>query len=259
MTARNSLLAVGGVALGGLTYFLKSNSEDVLQDFKDLFLLGKVGIEVNKLSQGNFTFVQFFDETAAKYPHRIATIYIDESGVTTSFTWHEMDVLSNKVANWGLGQGLQVGDCAALVMDNRPEFIIFWLGLAKIGVQTALINTNLVGNPLKHCLSISKPKLFLIGHEHVEKCAHIRKDLGGGIWYTSTSLKTVVTHHSERLAARLPEGFEEIDYLIHTRNASRPTTPQTPSTTPLVYIYTSGTTGFKIMSFIFTFFFIFFN
>jgi hypothetical protein len=30
-------------------------------------------------------------------------------------------------------------------MMNRPEFIIFWLGMAKIGVVTSFLNHNLRG------------------------------------------------------------------------------------------------------------------
>ena len=40
-------------------------------------------------------------------------------------------------------QGLKYNDCVALLMENRSEFIIWWLGLTKIGVKIAFINTNL--------------------------------------------------------------------------------------------------------------------
>lgn len=50
----------------------------------------------------------------------------------------------------------QKGDCVAIFMENRPEFIGLWLGLSKIGVISALINTNLKGEPLKHSISSSK-------------------------------------------------------------------------------------------------------
>lgn len=29
------------------------------------------------------------------------------------------------------------------MLDNSPEFVYTWLGLAKVGVTAALINTNL--------------------------------------------------------------------------------------------------------------------
>ncbi len=33
-------------------------------------------------------------------------------------------------------------------MMNRPEFIIFWLGMAKVGVVTSFLNHNLRGGCL---------------------------------------------------------------------------------------------------------------
>ena len=45
---------------------------------------------------------------------------------------------------------LKKGDCVALFMENKPEYIGIWLGLSKLGVITALINTNLRTHSLKH-------------------------------------------------------------------------------------------------------------
>ncbi len=38
-------------------------------------------------------------------------------------------------------------------MENRPEFVWTWLGLAKIGVATALINTSLRDEKMLHCIN----------------------------------------------------------------------------------------------------------
>jgi fatty-acyl-CoA synthase len=57
------------------------------------------------------------------------------------------------VANWALSAGLKEKDVVALMMDNRPEFIFMWLGMAKIGVLTSLINTNLRGQVRSRPLS----------------------------------------------------------------------------------------------------------
>ena len=48
-------------------------------------------------------------------------------------------------AHWALSKGFRAGDVVALFMMNRPEFIIFWLGMAKIGVVTSFLNHNLRG------------------------------------------------------------------------------------------------------------------
>ena len=44
--------------------------------------------------------------------------------------------------------GLDQGDRVAIFMSNRPEYLEVWAGLAKLGITTALVNTQLVGDAL---------------------------------------------------------------------------------------------------------------
>lgn len=50
-------------------------------------------------------------------------------------------------------------------MDNKPEYVGLWLGLSKLGVITALINTNLKSQQLMHTLENAKPKLVIYSME----------------------------------------------------------------------------------------------
>ena len=47
---------------------------------------------------------------------------------------------------------LKKGDCVAIFLENKPEFIGIWLGLSQLGVISALINTNLRNQSLKHVI-----------------------------------------------------------------------------------------------------------
>ena len=57
------------------------------------------------------------------------------------------------------------GDVVAIFMENCPEFVILWLGLAKIGVVPALINFNLKMKTLAHCISVSEARALIYGSE----------------------------------------------------------------------------------------------
>lgn len=46
-------------------------------------------------------------------------------------------------------------------MENSIEFVAAWIGLAKIGVVTAWINSNLKMEPLAHCVLTSKAKAII--------------------------------------------------------------------------------------------------
>lgn len=50
---------------------------------------------------------------------------------------------------------------------NSPDFVFAWLGLWSIGAGPALINYNLTGRALLHCLKISGTKLLLVDEEPV--------------------------------------------------------------------------------------------
>ena len=50
-------------------------------------------------------------------------------------------------------------------MENKPEYIATWLGLSKLGVISALINTNLKNQALVHSITISNSKVIVFGVE----------------------------------------------------------------------------------------------
>ncbi len=81
------------------------------------------------------------------------------------FTYRALSERSNQYARWALDQGLAKGDTVCLMMPNRPEFLAVWLGITKIGGVVALMNTNLKGPSLAHCVNIVEPKHVIVGAE----------------------------------------------------------------------------------------------
>jgi fatty-acyl-CoA synthase len=82
-----------------------------------------------------------------------------------SVTYGEMDAIANRFAHWGKGLNLRRGQTVALFMPNRLEYFCVWYGLSKIGVVTALINNQLAGLPLAHCLAISGASHVIVDAE----------------------------------------------------------------------------------------------
>src|SRR5215472_12705202 len=80
-------------------------------------------------------------------------------------TYGEMDAIANRFAHWGKGLNLRRGQTVALFMPNRLEYFCVWYGLSKIGVVTALINNQLAGLPLAHCLNISGASHLIVDPE----------------------------------------------------------------------------------------------
>ncbi len=99
---------------------------------------------------------RFSDRTAVRFEGR-------------EMTYSELDSFANRIAQWALSKGLKRGETVALLMENCPEYIAVWFGLSKIGVVTALVNTNLSGDSLAHSIGIVNARLLITGSEQDEQ------------------------------------------------------------------------------------------
>ena len=90
------------------------------------------------------------EEQVDKTPDNIAIEFEDKK-----YTYREMDAEANQIANWAINKGYKTGDVISLLMENKPEYIFTWFGLAKIGVTVACLNNNIKSKSLAHCIKKS--------------------------------------------------------------------------------------------------------
>ena len=124
-----------------------------LFNFRGVVVLLKAIIKVRRHIRDNMTMCDVFKQTLQKHREKVAFVFEDKH-----WTFQEVEYFSNKVANYFQSIGYKKGDVVALFMENRPELVFFWLGLAKIGVISSLINFNLRKESLSHCISIVSAK-----------------------------------------------------------------------------------------------------
>ena len=69
-------------------------------------------------------------------------------------------------------------------MPNRPEYMAIWLGITRVGGVVALLNTNLAGPSLAHCINIAAPRHLIVAAELIDRLTAVRPDLAGApkIW-----------------------------------------------------------------------------
>lgn len=94
-----------------------------------------------------------------------------------TLTYAELEARANRFAAWAMAAGLTPGDTAALFLDNHPDVIAIWFGLSKVGVTTALINNNLRGDGLLHCLKTAQPSAIISSEELSGAVEAIENDL----------------------------------------------------------------------------------
>jgi fatty-acyl-CoA synthase len=158
-----------------------------------------------------------FDEVAQTRGE--APALISEGG---GFTFRELADRSLRYARWGLAQGLKKGECVALVMEGRAEYVAVWLGLTRIGVVVALVNNNLTGPALAHCIGVAAPRIVLASPRYGAPCADALRSC-------AAKARLVICDDALELPAPAALGLDE---------ASQPTLSD-----HALYIYTSGTTG----------------
>ena len=149
-----------------------------------------------------------------------------------SLTYRALIARAKRYAHWALDQGLAKGETVCLMMPNRPEYLAIWLGLTNAGVVVALINTELRGHSLAHCIDIVSPKHVIVAAECVAQFQSGDAQLmsGAKVWLHGGS----------------GDGFDRIDKALeHYSPAALTPAERLPVTIAdrALLIYTSGTTG----------------
>jgi fatty-acyl-CoA synthase len=195
------------------------------------FIWKLVGVmrTMKKHVNSSMNIADFVESNARRWPNKEAIV--DAEGIEKSLTWSEFDALANQIANWALQKGLKKGDRVALYMDNLPIYPVIWVGLGKIGIVTALINSNQEGKALTHSITVAKSKAIITQAGKTEPIAAIRQDLSDDMM-----LGTIGPHITDDYED-LRRSWEDCS------NDPPPKQPDLKAIDPLILIYTSGTTG----------------
>ena len=174
------------------------------------------------------------DDLEAAVDRRRASPAITFEGKTV--TYGELDALANRYANWAKGRGIKRGEVVALFMPSRIEYVAVWYGLSKVGVATALVNNQLTGPALIHCLNISGAVHLIADAETAPVFEGVREQLARSM--------------TEWIVGGLPPGGRadrDLDRTLKGVSALRPdrVTARAGLTAKevVLYVYTSGTTG----------------
>lgn len=167
------------------------------------------------------------DEGACRWGEAPALLSEDET-----FSYTELAAHQNRYARWALESGIAKGDVVCLLMRNRPEYLAIWLGITSIGGVVALLNTNLRGPSLAHCINAVRPKGIIVAAD----CA-VQLD-GALARVTGSPLVWIHGGDWERFR-RIDSEIERQDGRVLADNERRRVTIEDQA----LYIFTSGTTG----------------
>ncbi len=149
-----------------------------------------------------------------------------------SFTYRNLAIRCNQYARWGLMQGWGAGDAVSLMMTNCSEYLAVWLGLTRIGVAVALVNTHLAGEGLANSILMARPKAVIVGGDSAARLTTVIERLPAGLL-----LRVHGTTHLD-IAPIEPELAA-----LSGATLDESQSPPPPLDATALYIYTSGTTG----------------
>lgn len=125
------------------------------RDLSGLYLLFRVKMNIRKRLKEDIPLHEIFLENVYKYPKKDAIVEV-ESGQRLSF--EELNHICNQYAHFFKTEGYGKGDVASIFLENGIDFVALWLGLSKIGVITAWINSHLKMEPLAYSVNAAKSK-----------------------------------------------------------------------------------------------------
>ena len=172
------------------------------------------------------------ENNAQRYGQRSALIFEGQE-----LTWSELNATANRYASAMQNEGLSKGDTVSVMMENRVEFLALLMGLNKIGVTAGLLNTNLTGKSLVHCVTVTQSKKCIFGEEVLDSV----KDI-----YTELPLQADqdFLFIADSGTQSAPQWSKDLDALTTSANSENPSATGSISLGDTAfYIYTSGTTG----------------
>lgn len=207
--------------MGAITNFLS-----------DVRILVKAATTKPPEKTDRISFSLLVENNAKSIPGEIALICESET-----VTWKELNERANRIANKLKADGIGKGDCVAMFMQNRIEFVINVVAICKLGAIAGMINTNLTRQQLTHCINLIESKKCIFGEELTEPLNEVRDQLnlqdGKDYLFVRDTGTDPAPNWAVEINSQGPEG--------DTKNP--PDTAQVESGSTAFYIFTSGTTG----------------
>ena len=172
------------------------------------------------------------EANAENHPSASAIIFEGQQ-----MNWYEFNALANRFANHMHDQGVKRGDVVSIMMENRIEYLAILVGLNKLGAVSGLLNSNLGGNSLIHCINVTGSSKCIVGEECMTELDAIQDQLslqaGSDFFFVNDSGSKPCPNWAQDLMTNIAETSED--------NPAQ--TGETTIGETALYIYTSGTTG----------------
>ncbi len=157
---------------------------------------------------------------AEKYPNTVCMMDINRS-----YTYPEVDIRINKLANAMLGLGLKKGDKVALLLENSIEICELYFAACRNGIVVVPIMFRLIRNEIGYILENSEAKALFSHSEFIPNLPELS-----------------MPEENKIIIGKSAEGWKDYDEFLGSGSPDLPMVDVSPEDT-WIMLYTSGTTG----------------
>ncbi|MDD4894672.1 MAG: long-chain fatty acid--CoA ligase, partial [Candidatus Omnitrophica bacterium] len=181
------------------------------------------------MREENLVIPRLFRDAVRKSPAKTA-LQIRRENSWIKITYKELEEHSLKVSAFLIKQGFKKNDAAAIILENRPEWAMIYLGITCAGLVCVPIDTQLNQHEINNLISDSNVKVIFCSYDIFTK--KIKQGMAGN------PAKIIVLDAPEPNSENLAR-FTDIEIITPDINALPDIFPQDIAS----LIYTSGTTA----------------
>ncbi|MFC1917069.1 AMP-binding protein [Chloroflexota bacterium] len=150
-----------------------------------------------------------------------------------SFTYHEVDERSNKIAHSLNGLGISKGDRVCVLLRSSIDHICAWFGTVKIGAIFVPINLQLQEDQMAHIINNCETQFLMVEADLLSQVEAMKAKIPG--------IRTVIVC-GENVPASIPK-WEIVPFEQLYHGSSDPVDSEVTNADLACLLYTSGTTG----------------
>jgi len=179
----------------------------------------------------NFAF-DYLDKTAAETPDRLAVVHVDNEGVRRDYTFEDLRLASNRLANALARLGVARGDRVMIILYRRIEFWVTMLALHKLGAVAVPSPSLLTEHDIEYRVGYAGITTVVCEDSITPRVQAAKSKC--------PTLKILIQAGS----APMPEGWTGFEAACAVAPESfTPATPRPGGKEALFVFFTSGTTG----------------
>lgn len=167
---------------------------------------------------------QYLKNKAAEFGARV---FLCDFDTEIQYTYREFDELTDQMAGWLRGLGVEVGDRVALLHPNHSDFILAYCAIIKAGAVAVPVNPLYTSREILHILGDSGAGCLISTQAFVHTLKEVQRR-------TPHLKRILVKEKGESLKERLER---------ESRIAKPFAAPDRSPDDPAFIFYTSGTTG----------------